>query len=321
LGRASAIILKYRVNNKVLTHELFEKEFSNPSVICEFYAFMEEMIHTRRGDPLTDSSAEQHLSTLSKLKQFRPSALMVDIDEQFVRDFKKFLKIKLKNGDNTIYNTLKNFRTYINIAIKKELMEVSPFKNYQLKKVETYPEFLSERELNSLIDLYNRNFLPERFQKVLRYYLFACQTGLRISDLRNARHEMIENNMLSFKPIKTLNTTNKRVDIPLTKFALKLIKDENSARTKGLLFDCITEQRMNLYLKNILKETSLKIIKELSFHSARHTFATLFLKKIKQANGILILQRLLGHKKMESTMIYSHVLDSDVRNAINEFSG
>jgi integrase/recombinase XerD len=319
IGKASDIILKYNVNNKPLSRELFEKEYSRPSVIYNFYDFMAEQIKIRTGSDLTESSSRQHLSTLEKLKKFKPELMMVDIDEEFVRNFKKYLSNNLKNNKNTVYNTLKNFRTYINLAITKELLEQSPFKSVKLKKTEVYPEFLTEEELNGLWNLYHRKFLPDRYQNVLRWYLFGCCTGLRIGDLRNAKHEMIDNNTLSFKPIKTLNTTNKTVNIPLTSKALALIADEKTGRNRGHLFNCISEQRMNLYLKDLVKESTPKITKEISFHSARHTFATMFLKKIKQANGILILQRILGHAKLDSTMIYSHVLNDDIKQAMREF--
>jgi len=319
LGKASRIILKYKVNDRQLTREVFEKEFLNPAILTDFYAFMDDQIRMRIGDDLTESSAAQHFSTIEKFKLFRPSLLIVEIDEQMIRGFKKFLKEKLHNGPNTIYNTLKNVRTYINRAIKQELISVSPFRYYKLTKVEPEPEFLTEFELNSLFELYGSNYLPTKYQNVLRWYLFSCSTGLRISDLRAVRHEMVDNNILSFEPKKTLNTTKVVVHMPLTKVAKKLIKDENPLRVKGLLFDCISEPRMNLYIKEVVKETTPKIIKDISFHSARHTFATLFLKRIKQANGILILQKLLGHAKLESTMIYTHVLNDDVKDAMREF--
>jgi len=320
MGRASGIILKYQVTNKVLTREVFEKEFLNPARMVDFYAFMEDKIKSRRGSPdLVEASANQHLTALNKLKEFRKECLLSELDENFLRDFQKHLIKKLGNGSNTVYNTLKNVRTYVNFAIKEELITVSPFRYFKLKKVDTLPEFLTEFELLSLFELYGSNYLPTTYQRVLRAYLFSCCTGLRISDVSLVKHEMISNNILSFKPKKTLNTTNKVVHVPLTKAALKLIKDESPQRVKGFLFDTLSDQKMNLYLKDVIKEAKPKIERSLSFHSARHTFATMFLRKIKQANGILILQKLLGHAKLESTMIYTHVLNDDITKAMAEF--
>ena len=140
LGRASNIILKYKVNGKMLTRELFEKEFRMPSTLTEFYAFMEDQIKLRVGE-ITQTSANQQLTCLNKLKSFKGSCLMSELDENFIREFEKYMRNKLKNNPNTIYNSLKTVRTYVNRAIKLELMQVSPFKYYKLKRVKTSPEF------------------------------------------------------------------------------------------------------------------------------------------------------------------------------------
>jgi integrase/recombinase XerD len=75
---------------------------------------------------------------------------------------------------------------------------------------------------------------------------------------------------------------------------------------------------MNGYLKEIADLA--KVVKDMSFHSGRHTFATMFLKKVKSSAGILILQKLLGHSNIQTTMVYLHVLDQDLKNAIAEFA-
>jgi len=243
---------------------------------------------------------------------------MAEMDENFLRDFEKFMKSKLKNNASTIYNTMKNIRTYVNRAMKQELIKVSPFRYYKLKRVKTYPEFLSEKERDSLMALYqSENRIPKTHRKVLRWFLFTCFTGLRIGDLRSVEHENIRNKILSYRPQKSTNINNKRVDCPLSKTALQLIKDEDPLRIRGRLFHCISDQKMNQYIKEVAAVVGID--KKISFHTGRHTFATLFLKSTKQANGIVILKELLGHSSIETTMVYSHVLTDDVVDAMNEF--
>ncbi len=316
LGRASNIILKYQFNKQVLVKDIFVKEFTNPAIFLDFYAFMDDQIRSRDGE-ITRSSVKQHMSILNKMKLFKKELLLVELDESYLKDFQKFLKSKLKNNPNTIYNALKTVRTYINIAIKLDLITKSPFRYFKMRREATYPEFLSESERDRLINLYSSNYLPDKYKSVLRWFLFSCYTGLRISDLRSSKFEDVSNKLLSIHPQKTKNVNNKRVDIPLTLFARKLINDENPNRLKGFLFDCYSESRMNKNIKEVMAVA--KIDKNISFHNARHTFATLFLKKSTKANGVLILQRLLGHSNIATTMVYSHVLDDDIRNAMNEF--
>jgi integrase len=315
LGTASEIILRYQVNKKVLTKDIFVKEFRNPTVLTDFYLFMADQIKMRT--ELTETSRKQHRTCLAKLKEYRSSLMMNELDESFIRGFENHLRNKLKNGSNTIHNNFKVMAIYINKAIRMELMKVSPFKYYKVKRNETRPEFLSEDELLLLEELYKKNCLQENLQKVLRWFLFSCATGVRISDIRRIKYENIDKFLLRFKPLKTENVNGKYVEIPLIKKAIQLMKDEFPNRIKGVLFECYADQVINRRLKDIAEDAGIE--KDISFHTARHTFATLFLKKCKNANGIIILKELLGHSNIETTMVYSHVLKDDIQKAMKDF--
>jgi len=315
IGQASDILLKYQVHNKTLTKDLFIAEFSNPAIFTDFYAFMYSQIKIRQGE-ITDTSIKAQLSVLNNLKTYRKELLLAEINEDFLREYQKYLVKKLKMMPATVNNQFKTIKVYVNKARRLKLIEIDPFQFIKMKPVNQIPEFLTIEERTNLINLYYSHKLLDNYRNVLRWFLFSCFTGLRISDLRLVTHEQITNGILSFHPFKTLNVNNNKVYIPLSKTALLLIKEESS-RKSGLLFSCISEARMNLYIKEVCKVA--KINRKISFHAARHTFATIFLQKSKNANGIIILQKLLGHKKLESTLKYSHVLDSDIKNAIDEF--
>jgi integrase/recombinase XerD len=315
LGAASEIILRYQVNKKNLTKEIFIKEFRNPTVLSDFYLFMADQIKMR--SELTESSRKQHRTCLAKLKEYRSNLLMNEIDENIIRGFENHLKGKLKNGSNTIHNNLKVMATYINRAIRLDLMKVSPFKFYKPKRTETKPVFLTEDELINLEELYKKNCLQGNLQNVLRWFLFSCYTGIRISDIRRVKYENTDKLLLRFKPLKTENINGKYVEIPLIKKAVQLMKDEQPNRIKGVLFECYADQVINRRLKDIALDAVIE--KEISFHTARHTFATLFLKKCKNANGILILKEILGHSNIETTMVYSHVSAEDIKKLWKNF--
>jgi len=316
LGRAADIILKYKVNRKELTKDLFIKEFSNPSYFTDFYKFMERKIKERKNE-ITETTQKQHFVQLRKLQEFKKELALSEITESFLKEYENWLLRKRKNGINTTHNALKTLKTYIKIALKEKLITENPFEFFKMKKEKKIPEFLDPEERNKLFDLYNQNTLTIKLQNTLRWFLFGCYTGLRISDIRSVTHEQIRNNLLQFRPFKTKNTTNKVVSMPLHVKALKLITDENPLRIQGKLFNCYSSQKMNEYIKEIVKKVG--ITKKVSFHMARHTFASLLLKSIQRADGILILKELLGHANIESTLIYTHVLDDDIRNAIENF--
>lgn len=117
---------------------------------------------------------------------------------------------------------------------------------------------------------------------------------------------------LVFFPVKTRGTKKSGVKVPLNKFAKQLISEEG--RRDGLLFNLVSEQRMNLKIKEIALGAG--IVKKLSNHSGRHTFATNYLRKTKDVAG---LQQLLGHSDIGQTMIYAHITDEMLTEEMANF--
>ena len=317
LGRASDIILKYRVLKKTLTAEIFKQELLSPENVEDFIAWAHQEIDRRRGK-ITDSTRKQHHSTFTKLGEWKNRIGFHEVNAKMLEEYEKYLKLKLKNNPNTIYGNLKNIRTYLNRAEREGLITTKPFKGYKLPKQRSMPEFLTEEERDSVMALYMNNSLPESYKRVARWFLFSCFTGLRISDLRAITHENIRTNwLLRFRPVKTSNTTGALLELPLTKTAQMLIHDECPGRVTGPLFDMLSDQRINRYLKDVLKAAGIK--RNMSMHSGRHTFATIFLRKYKNSNGLMMLKQLLGHADMRSTMIYAHLIQEDIITAMQDF--
>jgi len=236
--------------------------------------------------------------------------------KDFLKQYSNYMVRTLKNAYGTVHNNMKTIKTYILKAFRMGLIQNNPFTFVKLKAPKSFPEFLTLEERQLLLEKYNKCELNENLQRVTRWFLFSCFTGLRISDLRSITHENIQFGILSFKPIKTMSVNNNKVYIPLGQTALKLIKDEGGKK-RGLLFKCDSEKTMNENIKVVMDIVGIN--KKVSFHTARHTFATSFLEKAKSAKALLILQRLLGHAKLDHTLIYAHLVDEDIKNAMAEF--
>lgn len=307
------IFVRYRLQNIELTPELLKREWKNPARRIDFFAFWDEMLRERRND-IEDSTYRQHKSSKEKLHQFRPSLSFAEIDVDLIDNYRRWLKTKKNNDINTVHTALRIFKTYVNLAKRKGVISESPFDNYTLKKADPDRVFLLEKELESLWIRYKRNFHSEGNQRVLRHFLFMCFTGIRISDLKSITVDNVIGDKLVFLPVKTRNIKRKTVKIPLNSYALKLIADEGSAN--GLLFNCMSEPQMNSKIKDIVKVD--KIYKEVSNHSARHTFATIWLNKTKD---IIALQKLLGHSSIKQTMVYVHINDGMITAEMNRFDG
>jgi site-specific recombinase XerD len=305
-ARISDIFVRYRLQLKDLTPDLLRKEYLRPSVNIDFLEFMDAAILERRGE-LTESSLAQHRAHLNKLRKFRQKITFSELTEDFFVEYQRWLKNNEGNGQNTRWNSIKTIRTYINIAKRKKLIEENPLTHMPVKQGHPDRGFLDECELQRLVDLYRAGTLPDNYQRALRHYLFCCFTSIRISDLKRIQMEDIISDILILMPYKTKNVNAHTVRIPLNKFAIQLIKDESPYRLNGFCFTPYSEPRSRLFMKDVFVHA--KIYQKLSFHSSRHTFATIFLKRTK---NLAALQKILGHSKIEQTMIYAHCLTADI---------
>ena len=305
------IFVRYRLQNVELTPDLLKREWKNPARRIDFFAFWDEMLKERKTD-IEESTYKQHKSSLEKLKGFKSSISFAEIDHDLIDNYRRWLKVKRNNDINTIHTALRIFKTYVNLAKRKGVIDESPFDSYKLKKADPDRIYLLEKELELLWKRYNRNFHSEGNQRVLRHFLFMCFTGIRISDLKNITIDNIVGEKLVFIPLKTRNVKRKTVKIPLNSYAKQLIKDEGAKA--GMLFNCLSEPQMNVKIKEIIKVD--KIYKDISNHSARHTFATIWLNKTKD---IIALQQILGHSSIKQTMVYVHINDSMVVNEMSKF--
>lgn len=314
-SRLTDVLVRFKLLNREITEKGLKDDYSRPSQNIDFLEFMVFEITRRRGE-LTQSSINSQKAHYYKLKNFKDPLTFAELTPELFEDFNRWMKNTLKNGPNTRYNTLKTIRTYINIARRRKIMQHYPLERMPVRRSQTDRVFLSQKELDSLVDLYKRRSLPCNLQFVLRHYLFGCFTGLRISDLRAITMEDIIGDFIVLVPHKTKNVTGATVKIPLTKTTKMLMKDESHLRVKGKLFNTFSEPRMRLYLKDIMVHA--KIPKKANFHSARHTFATLFLSKTK---NLPVLQKLLGHQNISQTMIYSHIMTNDLVAEMKVFDG
>lgn len=305
------IFVRYRLQNIDLTPELIKREWTNPARRIDFYAFFNEVIKERSSD-IEQSTIKQHKSSIEKLKEYKPSLAFSEIDHDFIDGYRKWLKTKKGNDINTVYNALKNFRTYVSLAKRKGIIKTSPFSTYSLKRVDTDRVFLTEKEVKDLWTRYNKRWHNDNNQRVLRHFLFMCFTGLRISDFKSITSDNIVHDTLVYVPKKTKNVKVKAVKMPLVSYAKQLIADENS-QTR-YLFNCMSEQQMRTKIKEIVKVDG--IYKDLSLHTGRHTFATMFLNKTKD---VVALQRLLGHGDINQTMIYVHMTDTMIQTEMAKF--
>ncbi|MGK0363529.1 MAG: integrase [Saprospiraceae bacterium] len=173
-------------------------------------------------------------------------------------------------------------------------------------------ERLSSDELDELQSIYNSFTLPDNLQAVLKYFLFACFTGLTWKDIVTLKYEDIEKKGNTYVIGKKRHKTKMHFVVPLIQKAKDLIDVEQK---EGKVFpDMLSNQKSNVYIQRIIKNS--KITKHITFHCVRHSFAT-----VAMNSGIPreIVQRMLGHATEDQTRLYAKVLDTYIIDEMNKW--
>lgn len=315
-SRINDIMVRYRLEKKVLTKDLFQKEYNRPDDFKTFYDFFRHYTkeHPNEIEPTT---LDVHIDAINKLKTYSPNLQLVEITEDFIEEYKVYLKKKLKNRDSTINKNLACIKKYVRKAIKAGYISQNPFENIKIsRRLIGKFSFLTDEELQIFIDLYKNKRLTPSQQKILQFFLFLCFSSLHISDAKALRIEQLGTKTFTYFRIKNRNSKPEPIVVPISQPLKKLLKDIIGKRRFGLVFESlIADQKINEGIKRIAKDAG--IMKELSCKSGRHTFATIFLKNTKD---LVTLKEILGHSDYRETLIYAHVLEESKLEGIKSFN-
>ncbi|MGG7034465.1 MAG: site-specific integrase [Flavobacterium sp.] len=231
------------------------------------------------------------------------------IDHAFITDYEFYLRSVRSCANNTAVKYIKNFHKIIKICIDNGWLEKNPFANYKSKVKEVERVYLTEKEIQNII---NKDLEIDRLSLVRDIFLFSCFTGLAYADVKNLTKSHISIGIDGDKWIYThrqkTETASKIPVLPVTQMIIDKYENHPQAKNQEKLLPIFSNQRMNSYLKEIA--TICKINKELTFHIARHTFAT----TVTLTNGVPIesVSKMLGHKNLRTTQHYAKVLDKKV---------
>jgi len=189
----------------------------------------------------------------------------------------------------------KNFKKYLHIANKKGIITPLSYTEIKTPRCLSNRTFLSGAEIKKLNEYHTSGFIADSLKAILGRFLFSCFTGLRISDIKAITKENIVGDVLIFFAKKT----TKLQRVQLNQSALSFVNEET------IFNGTYSEAHINRELKMISKICG--ITKRVTFHVARHSFATNFLIC---GGRVEVLQKLLGHSKIEQTMEYVHIVES-----------
>ena len=233
------------------------------------------------------------------------------IDHEFITSFEFYLKSIHKCNQNTTAKYIKNFGKIVRRCLANGWIDRDPFINYKCKIVEVDRAFLSQDEIETM---FNKVFATDRLNQVKDIFLFSCFTGLAYVDVKKLSRKNIGFGVDGERWIFINRTkTDTRSNIPLLPIASALLekyKDHPQVINQEKLLPILSNQKMNSYLKEIADVCEIN--KELTFHIARHTFAT----TVTLSNGVPIesVSKMLGHKNLKTTQHYAKILDLKVSN-------
>jgi integrase len=302
---------RQRANQKAEIDEikfLFRKKKIDEDSFLDFAQEKLEM----RADLKEDTRSDQ-LNQVGKLREWYPNGISFSqIDYLWLEAFEaKMIKKKLKPGTRWKYH--KVVKTYLSFARKQHLVTVDPYQDFKVYKPKESREALTLDELKKLEDLDRSELVPLECV-TLDMFLFSCYTGLRISDYGNLSTDNIIRERKGYylvynpKKGKLIAGVKKSKPIPLHELfngkpveIYKKYAAQSEMQTRRL-FPAVAEHIIARHLKKIGKLA--KINTHISFHIARHTCGSAL---AELTNDVLLIGWILGHSKMETSMVYIHM--------------
>ena len=222
-----------------------------------------------------------------------------EITPIFITDFELYLRTACKCGYNTAAKFLLFLKSIIIVARNNGILTKDPFANYKIQMKKVDRGYLTEDEIKIIL---KKKMVSERLEHVRDLFIFSCFTGLAYSDVANLREENIRKSFDGKLWIMTKRQkTNTDVNVPLLDIPKMILKKYKGKLPNGKILPVISNQKLNAYLKEIADICGIK--KNLTFHLARHTFAT----TTTLAKGVPIetVSKMLGHTNIETTQIYA----------------
>lgn len=282
---------------------------------------------------LAKGTLKNYYTTEKYIKEFlmdkfqAPDIGLNKLNYKFLTDFEYFIRNRQPDRhqrpltNNGAMKHIERFRKMVNLAVKLDWLDRDPFDKFQMKFNRVERGFLSKEELDILE---YQVITSDRLAYARDLFVFSCYTGLAYIDAVNLTPMNITKGIDGGYWISTKRQkTNEPVRVPILPKAWEIIdryKDHPRAQYNGTVFPSISNQKLNYNLKEVAEYCGIE--QNLTFHLARHTFAT----TVTLTNGVPIetVSKMLGHSNISTTQIYSKVIEQkiseDMTNLRNKMS-
>ena len=296
----------------------FGKNREFTSFLPVFDKFLED-IKQRVGKTIGADSLQKysvlrrHFAEFLMYKYSRKDIGLNEFTSAVVQDFHLYMSTVAGCAYNTSVKKVKTLKTITIYAQKRGFLLHDPFVNHHFHMEPVDRGFLTDEEI---LRVANKDLGIQRLELVRDIFIFSCFTGLAYIDVSNLTPDHIvtmdDKQWIMTKRQKTSVETNVLLlDIPraiIAKYSHKTYRD-------GKLFPVLTNQKTNSYLKEIADLCGIK--KKLTFHLARHTFATMSLSKGVPIESV---SKMLGHTNIRTTQIYARITNKKIEHDMQQLS-
>lgn len=273
------------------------------TTFLEYYDGFLEELQAQVGTVKTKATYYKYLGTKRHFENFlrykyrRKDLMPKELTHLVISDFEIYLRTVANLKVNSSTKTLKFFKTVVKHAQRTGFIIHDPFMNHHFQTEYVDRGFLTDEEIKCIME---KEFATARLEAVRDIFIFSCFCGLAYIDVAN----LTQDNIVTLNGKRWIMTTRQKTKVPSNILLLDIpamIIEKYRGRTKdGKLLPILSNQKMNSYLKEIGDVCGIK--KNLTYHLARHTFATMILSKGVPIESV---SKMLGHTNIRTTQVYA----------------
>lgn len=289
LDLAKRIHAKRVIEIQASSHGEYDHAKGNADFIVFFEMFLKN-----------DTNKKSYRSAFNYLRAFRNTLPFRTINSTVLEELKKFLL------QNVSQNSASRYFNCVTAVLQRAVLDgIIP--TNPADRVENIAYRNPTREFLTIEEIRIIASSPCKNPEIKRAFLFSCFTGLRLSDIQLLAWDHVQDGNLRFRQKKT----KEDITIPLPEQALILLGE---AKTTGKVFDLeVKIAALSSFIPKWMNEIGIK--KHVTFHIARHTFATLALTSDVD---IYTVSKLLGHTDVRNTQIYAKLVDEKKQAAMKK---
>lgn len=248
-----------------------------------------------------------HLSEFIQLRYLRTDMAFKELTSDFIREFDFYLRIDKECTHNTVWVYTMPVLRMVELAIKKGMIRNNPFEDYEITMKEADRGFLLKDAVEKIMLC---NLPKQRYELVRDIFIFSCFTGLSYADIKKLKRSNIQN---FFDGHQWIISRRKKTDVSsnvrLLEIPKKIIEKYLGTTRDEFVFPVPSNATCNIHVIKIMEAAEVITEQKVTFHTARHTFATMILTAGASLESV---QKMMGHTNITTTQIYAKILNEKV---------